>query len=230
MSAAMTSESQPLAVVVGRNCKAIRKLIGITQDELARYARDCGLRWKASTVADFEGARSAPTFATVVSLSIALQNAAQIATASGRTDISMSAATLDELVRFDGMIRLNDDVALPADFVTAICRGQTRPGWTSPPGAEPIGTLTLYRDIWGESSLTPPQRLLMRSGTAEERLARQLGIDPERLAGISYTLWQKTFSEERDSRAGPDANQQKKGRISRDLRAELEGELSHGHD
>ncbi len=229
MSAAMASDSQPLAVVVGKNCKTIRKLIGITQDELARYARDCGLRWKASTVADFEGARSAPTFATVVSLSIALQNAAQVA-AEGRTDISMSAATLDELVKFDGMIRLNDDVALPADFVTAICRGQTRPGWTSPPGAESVSMLTLYRDIWGESALTPPQRLLTRSGIAEERLARQLGIDQERLAGISYTLWQKTFSEERDCRAGPDANQQKKGRVSRDLRGELEGELARGHD
>lgn len=217
----MGSESEPLAAVVGRNCKRLRRQIGITQDELARHARDCGLRWKASTVADFEGARSAPTFATVVSLSIALQNAAQAAAIDGDIDAAMEAATLDELVRAEGLIQLNDDVAVPADFVIAICRGQTRPGWKPRPDAESASMLAIYRDMWGETALTPPERVLLRSGTAEDRLARQLGVDTKRLADMSYALWRRTFSEERDSRAGPDANQQKKGRVSRELRAEL---------
>jgi hypothetical protein len=47
---------------------------------------------------------------------------------------------------------------------------------------------------------------------------------------VSFQLWQGTFTEERDRRAGPDANQQKRGRISRDLRAELEKALADGND
>jgi hypothetical protein len=43
-------------------------------------------------------------------------------------------------------------------------------------------------------------------------------------------LWQRTFSEERDRRAGADANQQKRGQESRTLRAELEKALADGDD
>lgn len=219
-----------LAAVVGQNCKRIRNQIGITQDELARYARDRGLRWRASTVADFEGARSAPTFATVLALSITLQDAVQVSDAaavrSGKRPISMDVAVLDQLVQFDGEIEVNDDLALSADVVIGICRSQARPGmmWT-PPGSEPEGTIQFYRDAWGDSSLTPIERVLLRSGSAEDRLARQLGIERHRLAELSNLLWQSTFSEERDRRAGLGANQQKKGRITREMRAELEREL-----
>jgi hypothetical protein len=72
------------------------------------------------------------------------------------------------------------------------------------------------------------ERLLLRSGLTEDRLARQIGVERARLADISHLLWQSTFSEERDRRAGPDANQQKKGRISREMRAELEKALADG--
>ena len=43
---------------------------------------------------------------------------------------------------------------------------------------------------------------------------------------VRLALMQK----ERDRRAGPDANQQKRGRVSRELRAELEEALGNGND
>ena len=218
---------ETLAVVVGQNCKRIRNQIGITQDELARYARSCGLRWRASTVADFEGARSAPTFATVLTVSLALQNAAQTAAANG-SDILMEIATLDRLVQFDGMIEINDDVALTADTVIALCRGQTREGYRPPPGIETEDSLRFQRELWGDGALTSVKQVQLRSGSTEERLARQLHIERYRLAELSYLLWKSTFSEERDRRAGPSANQQKKGRITREMRAEIETELANG--
>jgi hypothetical protein len=46
------------------------------------------------------------------------------------------------------------------------------------------------------------------------------------LAAMSYSLWQKTFSEERDLRAGPDANRQKRGRVTRTLQTEIESKLA----
>ena len=43
-------------------------------------------------------------------------------------------------------------------------------------------------------------------------------------------LWKRTFVAERDRRAGPDANAQRKGQISRQLKAQLEKALSDGND
>jgi len=72
--------------------------------------------------------------------------------------------------------------------------------------------------------------LRLRSELTEHRLAKRLGISPARLAHVSFQLWQSTFTEERDRRAGPDANQQKRGHVSRALRAELEKALADGND
>jgi hypothetical protein len=69
-----------------------------------------------------------------------------------------------------------------------------------------------------------------RSGLTEDRVAQRLKISRDRLAAVSFRLWQHTFSEERDRRADPDANQQKKGRITRELRAELEKAIADGDD
>jgi transcriptional regulator with XRE-family HTH domain len=224
----VTVEKKSLAEVVGQNCQRIRTTIGITQDDLARYARNVGLRWTASKVGDFEKGRRAPTFATVLLVSLALHSAAQIAARRGGREVS---TTLSELVRSKEEVALNDDVALAADLVSAACRGQPWDLWSSTePGAEAESSLRLYREMWGDDALAPPERVLLRSGLSEDRLARQLGIERVRLADISYLLWQSTFSEERDRRAGPEANQQKKGRISRKLRAQLEEALADGHD
>ena len=55
----------------------------------------------------------------------------------------------------------------------------------------------------------------------EERLARDFGLDRERLAAEMAALWRQSFHAERDRRAGGDANAQKKGRVARELKAEL---------
>jgi hypothetical protein len=51
------------------------------------------------------------------------------------------------------------------------------------------------------------------------------------LAGLSAALWKRTFSQERDRRAGPEANAQKRGQVSRELRKELQAVIeaaTHG--
>ena len=68
-----------------------------------------------------------------------------------------------------------------------------------------------------------------RSGLTEHRLAQRLKISRAQLADVSFRLWRSTFSEERDRRAGPDANQQKRGQVSRALQAELEKVLGDGN-
>ena len=63
---------------------------------------------------------------------------------------------------------------------------------------------------------------------AEQRLAKALGVSGSQLAELSSQLWGNTFSDERDQRAGAGANQQKKARVSRELRAEIERAIADG--
>jgi transcriptional regulator with XRE-family HTH domain len=211
---------ESLAAVVGRNCKRIRSEFDTTQDELAGFARRVGLRWTTSSVGDFEAARSAPTFATVLAVTAALQRAwevemahrAIVAQLHGRATPEIGpGVTLADLVGQDGLLALTDSLSVPAAAVAEVCRG--RP-------------FTLE---WGGPA-DGVTNVLRQSGLTEERLARRLGINRARLAHVSSRLWQSTFSEERNRRAGPDANQQKRGRVSRELRAELEKAIADGND
>ena|GEM_PF-4544120 len=68
--------------------------------------------------------------------------------------------------------------------------------------------------------------LIRQSGLTEQRQAKRMGIQPSDLAALSLMLWQKTFTRERDLRAGPDANAQKRGQITRAMRVELADKLA----
>lgn len=221
---------RPLAEVVGANCKRIRSDVGaLTQDELARYARDAGLRWNAAKVGDFEAGRSAPTLATVLAVTLALQWALED---RGKT---RRGVTLADLLSNDGAVVLTDELHFPADELAAVCKGR---GWAFS-RAEYERRVEEDRErfldearthLFRQSGFTLEGRLLQRSGLTEHRLAQRLGISRDRLADLSAQLWQSTFSEERDRRAGPKANPQKRGRASRELRAEIEKALADGDD
>ncbi len=132
---------------------------------------------------------------------------------------------------FEGteFVAVNDALDIPAGTLRDVCSGEipdpdrirNRPV-VSPAAAQVHAkTIELRREI---------QAVLQRSGLTEDRLAKRLGIGPARLADMSFQLWKSTFGEERDRRAGPDANQQKKGRITRELRAELQKAMADGDD
>jgi transcriptional regulator with XRE-family HTH domain len=220
----------PLAEIVGRNYQRIRTTAGLSQNELARYGRDVGLRWNAAKVGDFEAGRSSPTFATILSALWALQaainhRAARRAAAGVTEPLAIAEVRLADLLQGAGFVAVNDALDIPAVILQEVCSGeapdldqiQNRP--LGSPSAALIHTeaTELQQEILA---------VLRRSGLTEDRLVKRLAIEPARLADASFRLWRKTFSEECDHRAGPDANQQKRGRVSRELRAELEKELS----
>jgi hypothetical protein len=210
----MAVAREPLAVVVGRNCERLRNLIGLTQDELARYARDLGLRWKSSAVADFEAGRSAPRFATVMTVAIGLQWALEDSKARdpGKSGGYPAAISLADLMVFDGFVMLTDTFKVPGTFLVDACRGYV-PTLESPTH-DVVKTQRVVVDAVAD--------LLQQSGLAEQRQAKRMDIEPALLAALSLKLWQRTFSEERDRRAGPDANQQKRGQVTRAMQVELD--------
>lgn len=234
--------AEPLAAVIGGNCKRIRTNAGVTQDELARCARDLGLRWNASKVADFEAGRAAPTFATVLTASLALEHAAQeVAQARGR--VSRTRASIAELVVSDGFVELNDELRLSGGELADACRGEAwrfdRAGYhrqieksMRAVHQHVIAATTRMTDDELREDDARFATLLMqrRFGLTEFRLAKRLGISHSQLADVSFRLWQRTFSEERDRLAGADANKQKRGQVTRTLQAELEKALTDGDD
>lgn len=223
--------TQKLAAVLGANCKRIRTAAGVSQDELARHARDYGLKWTASAVGNFESGRTAPAFATVLVVCLALEMATS---AGGR---KRQRVLLSDLIRSDEFVSLTDTFSPRATRVADFCAGEP---WDLPSAdvAETAG----YDRVADMRALAPGlfgtygmrvvdvEQLQRRTGQDEYRLARRLGIDSDRLLAESFRLWQRTFSEQRDKLAGPDANAQKRGQVSRQLRAELERALHDGDD
>jgi hypothetical protein len=65
---------------------------------------------------------------------------------------------------------------------------------------------------------------------SDERMCKRIGVEPDIGAAAMANRWRRTFTAERDRRAGPDANAQRRGQISRQLQAELQKALSDGDD
>ncbi len=233
-----------MAVVVGRNCRAIRVSLGVTQERFAAYAREAGLRWTSSKVGDFERGRREVSFGSVVAVSWALSRAWADAR-EHRTDGGAQPALAD-LLRFDGNVVLTPDGPDPlGDVVADVCSGRPWPTDAADLlGAEEARVQQAHERVVAgalsravvdgclepDVSATELTFTRQRSGLTEDRLAKRLGISRDRLAAVSFRLWKGTFSEKRDQLAGADANAQKRGRITRELRAEIEKELAGGDD
>jgi transcriptional regulator with XRE-family HTH domain len=202
----------PLAAVLGANCRRIRTNAEVTQDELARAARQVGLKWTASKVRDFESGRSGPTFATVLALTAALDS------------ITNDQVALADLVSADGEVTITEDFEPTGDRLADYCAGGT---WER-------GALTLGH-AWDSahdrffSKIAEHRESVIdwrkTFGLTEERIASGLGISNEQLCDMSLELWNTTFSTHRDRLAGSNANQQRKGQVTRQLKAQLKAEL-----
>jgi hypothetical protein len=65
---------------------------------------------------------------------------------------------------------------------------------------------------------------------SDARMCKNIGVDQVLAAAAMAALWCRTFTAERDHRAGPDANAQRRGQISRQLKADLQEVINDGND
>jgi hypothetical protein len=65
------------------------------------------------------------------------------------------------------------------------------------------------------------QRVWRDFREADERICKSLGVEPNVGIAAMAKLWGKTFVAYRDELAGPGANAQQRGQVSRKLKAEL---------
>jgi hypothetical protein len=219
-----------LASVIGKNAHRLRTNAGVKLDQVSIAARNRGLNWSESRVADFESGRVAPNLATLIAVVLALQ------------DAGCAAATFPELLRTisRGPIQVNDSMALWNEQVIKLLSGQPA-GRPDPLGRTRKGVPGSFTELEPDESIISERlpfyspailaAVIKASGASEERTRKALGISSMLLAGLSAALWKRTFSQERDRRAGPEANAQKRGQVSRELRKELQAVIeaaTHG--
>jgi transcriptional regulator with XRE-family HTH domain len=220
-----------LATVIGENARRLRTSARLTLDQVAVAARQRGLNWSESRVADFESGRVAANLATILAVCVALD------------DLGCAKATPLELVRTARPIHVNDGLLLWSEDVAKLLSGRPLVRHVTPehvartfsPGFTTI-TSPYEMKISMRYPVSDPTVLIAvarASGAAEERVRKSLGISSMLLASLSAAFWRRTFTEERDHRAGKDANPQKRGQVTRQMRAELKTAIEatpHGND
>lgn len=213
----MSSECVALAQVIGENAYGYRSTAGLTLDQVSRAARARGLRWSESRVADFEAGRvSSPSINTLLAVVLALNDA-------GCPD-----ATLPGLMKYISPIQINDALELWDSDIVRLLEGQRveRALIASDIAPHQLPWKLTSRDrrvihAIEMTDLKGHKRILKAQGATEERVSKKLQIAPSTLAHLSMALWKRSFSEERDRRAGEGANAQKRGQISRAMQGEL---------
>lgn len=216
-----------LAAVVGENARRIRTEAGATLDDVAVAARGHGLRgWGGGRVSDLEHGRVSPTVPTLVALALALG------------DIRREPLTLAELVEHQGAVEINGSLAVRGAVLVRFLGGQpVRLTKRDVPALAEIKAAEIAASMRRFTAELPPSlrgvslatavAVQNRSGEAEQRIAKALGVSLLTVAAASAHLYRgATASEERDRRAGGDATAQKRGRIARDIRTELKAALN----
>jgi transcriptional regulator with XRE-family HTH domain len=228
------TETTWLAAVIGANARRVRLTAGATLEQVARAARANGLKWSSGKVGDLESGRVAPSLATIVPLAMALQEA------------TSTPVTIAELVVSDGYVRLNSDMAIKGKALAKVLSSETAP-FSLPVSnfkeeSEDVarrmrdGIAVILEDISGtEGWESIPHLRDVRAGDfrknrhrfseTERRLAKELAEPYARICFESLHLWGKSFTEERDARAGKDANAQKRGIVARALKKELKASI-----
>lgn len=198
----------PLAQVIGEN---VRRLRGDKRmDDVAREARNLGLNWATSRVSAIEDGRFKPTLDTLVVLAVAV----------GRATIG-TPLELEQLIQTDRRIEITGMFSMtPGNLARWVAGAETVKVHPGP-------------DVSYEQLSTSVRAHLsnMRSfSEAENRAAKDLGLNPRQFIQAAHRLWGRSFTEERDSRAGTDPSPQKLGRITRVLKDEMRNETTDGDD
>jgi transcriptional regulator with XRE-family HTH domain len=211
-----------LTKVIGANVRKLRLAAGVTLDAFALVARQYGLPWTSGRVGDLESGRVLPNLETVYAVAAALAQATR------------QPVTLADLLATDEPVAINDQLtAEPEQLRAAVTGGPVIA--KSEHAREPLRKAVGKRktsdapQVQFMALIDGPRLHLLMLREADWRLCKQLGISREHGAAVMTELWGHTFSAERDKRAGADANAQRRGQISRQLKVELEKAITDGN-
>jgi hypothetical protein len=160
----------------------------MSQDQLARLARERGLSWSRSSVAAIEAGNKTLGISELVLLTLAL------------------GLRIDAFLEGDETIPLDNGAELALRDVRSILAGK-------PPLLAEEEELPEYPDVtlrrylrWrkgGRSGKPEVDRLFRRvalagNGEAEQKAARNLCLDPDVLSAMAFQMWGRSLTDERD--------------------------------
>lgn len=220
-----------LPKVIGGNARRLRREAGATLEQMAAALEDYGVNWSTGRVGDLESGRVAASIPTVVAVSLALS-------ALVRRPVAMV-----ELFEHAAPVRINDQLTLREGGLHAVFVGEQltwkmvsaeRSNATTlfASARDEFGRMKRFAERYGEVNLDLIQRA-ERVGLAEKRAAEDLGVKAGTIAHAAAYMWRRTFTEERDHRAGRDATPQRLGQVTRQMKSELRSafeELGRGDD
>jgi transcriptional regulator with XRE-family HTH domain len=189
-----------IAELAGANTRRLRQGSGVTLSSFAAAVELYGLPWSTGRAVDFERGRAAPSLTTLLVVAAALSRVL------GRD------VTLAELLVSREPVQVTDRLTMAGAALSAAMSGQPVKRSAALSGG---GTLRATAYAIHE---------------ADRRICKNLGVDFETGKAAMWKLWSKPFTAERDRRAGPDANAQRRGIVSRQLKAELLKALADGNN
>jgi transcriptional regulator with XRE-family HTH domain len=217
-----------VAKVIGEGARALRLDAKVTLEQMARAAQRYGLPWTSGRVGDFESGRTAPSLPTLVAAAAALGEAI------GRP------VSFAELVAGKGQVQINDKLSLDKSALRAALSGGSVNAHAIPliltaqeiEIAQVIISQTRFHWPKRLRAVKPDlrQEVLRDFNESDARMCKNIGVDQVLGAAAMAALWRRTFTAERDNRAGPDANAQRRGQISRQLKADLQELINDGND
>lgn len=224
---AAASTAKPMSVVIGERMRSYREAESLRQDELARKARQHGLRWERATVAAIETGRRAISIEELVRLPLLLDRTLPEMFPAGPEWVSLGpdAAYSPDAVADVLSGGWGDthpiDTPLTRDWRRAIVAA----GWTTEAGRKAtVAKVKAYesqmRALWpGATYADVIAAEQDADGEVCRRAAQKLGVEPVYLAAAARRAFERSLTDERDARAPEGVKS--RGHITRALVAEL---------
>jgi hypothetical protein len=198
-----------------------RKLRGKqTLEDVATAARSYGLRWSTGSVSDFESGKATPSLPTLLVVAAALGDA--IGRPVSLTGDLLSGAEFVKINDTVGNIALGKLRGLLSEEPVRLQRPRRAPS-----SADRLRTRTALELVTGPPG---PVAIAQQFRESDMRMCKNIGVSMAVGATAMFELWGRTFVAERDRLAGPSANAQRRGQISRQLKAELQKQVSNGNN
>jgi hypothetical protein len=210
--------TKSLAEVAGAQARTLRLAADKSLEDVATAARSYGLRWSTGSVGDFEGGRATASLKNLLVVAAVLR------------DVTGRPITLVDLFAGNGSVDITDNLPVELSELRDMLAGQ--PVRMLPQQGVRITVKLSGPPVpyWPEGvrGVDPSvhKRVLDALSESDVRMCKNIGVDPFVGAAAMAKLWGKTFTAERDERAGLDANAQRRGRISRQLKAKLQELIS----
>lgn len=202
-----------MAEIAGTNAQTLRRDADVSLENLALAMQRYGLSWSTGRVGDFESGRAAPNLATMLTVAAALG------------DVIGRPVTVAELFAGKGPVAINDQLSVPLPALRAALSGEPfHLRRTTLAGTGTLSARAVPFPKWAQEAGVDPAlyvRVLNALRESDTRMCKNIGVEPDIGAAAMAKLWKKTFSAERDLRAESGANAQRRGQISRQLKAEL---------